>query len=106
MPTACVNGQNQSQSQKKGRVIGTVMMKPTAQSQTTREKPSLGELEGPFTLVRREKCQSRLSRGICIAEAWRTLPLGGKSVRKSQLFFFDGAEKMFGTLCPSEEGRR
>ena len=30
MPTACVKGQNQSQSQKKCRVIGTVMRKPSA----------------------------------------------------------------------------
>ena len=108
-PSASWSGQGQGQSlgqsHKKRHVIGTMMRKPNAQSQTIPEEPSLGELKGPFTLVRREKCQSRLSRGIYIAEAWRTLPLGGWSVRKSQLFF-DGAEKMFGTLCPSEEGRR
>ena len=53
--------QGQSQSQKKRRVIGTVLGKPAAQSQTTPEEPSLGELEGPFTLARRGKSQSRLA---------------------------------------------
>ena len=45
IPSASRSGQGQCQSQKKRRVIGTVLRKPAAQSQTTPEEPSLGELE-------------------------------------------------------------
>ena len=66
-------GQGQGQSHKKRRVIGTMMRKPNAQSQTIPEEPSLGELKGPFTLVRREKCQSRLAEAK-ILQRRRKLP--------------------------------
>ena len=61
IPSASGDCQGQSQCQKKRRVIGTVLTKPTAQSQTTPEEPSLGELEAPFTLVRCGESQSRLA---------------------------------------------
>ena len=35
-------------------MIGTVFSKPAAKSQKTPKGPSLDELDGPFTLVRRE----------------------------------------------------
>ena len=66
-------GQGQGQSHKKRRVIGTMMRKPNAQSQTIPEEPSPGELKGPFTLVRREKCQSRLAEAQ-ILQRRRKLP--------------------------------
>ena len=90
------SGQVQTQSQKKRRVIGIVLRKFAAQSQTTSGEPSFGELEGFFTFVRLEKSQDRIAEAEILQRRGKFLSLGGWSVRKSQPTFFgkrDGAEK-------------
>ena len=70
------------------RVIGTVLRKPAAQSQTTSEEPSLGELEGPLTLVRRVESQSRLAEAYILQKRGK-LPcwVAGQSESRSQRFW-------------------
>ena len=77
----CGAGESQS------RVIGTLQRKPAAQSQTTPEEPSHGELEGPFTLVRRGKSLSRLAEPYILQRRGR-LPrcLVGQSESRRQQF--------------------
>ena len=80
MPSACVNGQNQSQSQK--------------------ERSRACDVRNVTAVSRRHiSC-----RGVANS------PVGWLVRQKVAAFFFfekrDGAEKMFGTLYPSEEGRR
>ena len=96
-------GQIQSQSQKKRRVIGTVLRKPAAQSQTTPEEPSLGELEGPFTLVRRGRNSEPQRRGKL--PRW----VAGQSESCSQQILENVTELrncLEHERCHYEEGRR
>ena len=65
-PSPSASRGGQGQCQKKRSVIGVVLKKPAAQAQTTPEEPSLDELEGPFTLVRRGKSQSRLAEAYIL----------------------------------------
>ena len=104
--------QGQSQSQQKRRVIGTVLKKPAARSQTTPEDPILVSWRAHFTPVPREKSQSLLPEAEVLHTFCRGVAnflVGWLVIRKSQPTFFgkrDGGAKMSGTRCHHEEGRR
>ena len=77
-------------------MIDIVLRKPAAQSQTTPDEPSLGELEGPSTLVRRGKSQSGLAEAFILQRRGK-LPrwVAGQTQSRSQQFLgkHDEAEK-------------
>ena len=87
-----------SKSKSKETLRGILLRKLAAQSETTPEEPSLDELEGFVTLVRREKSLQRRGK----------VPRWVLADCRSQQFLENvtALKNMFGTRCHHEEGRR